>query len=72
MNSKLSGILFLLCIPLSIALFLFVSSATQSEILGLLSAVLLYMLAGVLISLFSAKKEVKNLKENKENSSVEK
>ena len=51
MNSKLSGILFLLCIPLSIALFLFVSSATQSEILGLLSAVLLYMLAGVLISL---------------------
>ena len=72
MNSKLSGILFLLCIPLSIALFLFVSSATQSEILGLLSAVLLYMLSGVLISLFSEKKEVKNLKENKENSSVEK
>ncbi len=72
MNSKLSGILFLLCIPLSIALFLLVSSATQSEILGLLSAVLLYMLAGVLISLFSEKKEVKNLKENKENSSVEK
>lgn len=72
MNSKLSGILFLLCIPLSIALFLFVSSTTQSEILGLLSAVLLYMLAGVLISLFSEKKEVKNLKENKENSSVEK
>lgn len=72
MNSKLSGILFLLCIPLSIALFLFVSSAIQSEILGLLSAVLLYMLAGVLISLFSEKKEVKNLKENKENSSVEK
>lgn len=72
MNSKLSGILFLLCIPLSIALFLLVSSATQSEILGLLSAVLLYMLAGVLISLFSEKKEVKNLKENKGNSSVEK
>ena len=72
MNSKLSGILFLLCIPLSIALFLFISSATQSEILGLLSAVLLYMLAGVLISLLNAKKEVKNLKENKENSSVEK
>ena len=72
MNSKLSGILFLLCIPLSIALFLFVSSATQSEILGLLSAVLLYMLAGVLISLFSVFIEVKNLKENTENSSVEK
>ena len=72
MNSKLSGILFLLCIPLSIALFLFVSSATKSEILVLLSAVLLYMLAGVLISLFSEKTAVKNLKENKENSSVEK
>lgn len=67
MKQKLPGILFLLCIPASIAVFLWISSISQSEILGLLVAVLLYMLLGVGISIFSFRREAKALKEMKKN-----
>lgn len=65
MKQKLPGILFLLCIPFSIALFLWITSVTGSEILGLVFAVLLYMLAGVLISVITTKQNGKVINETK-------
>ncbi|MBQ3714143.1 MAG: hypothetical protein II892_00985 [Fibrobacter sp.] len=47
---RLPGILFLLCTPLSVWLYLKVAAASGSEILALLAAVGLYVLAAVCIA----------------------
>lgn len=47
---RLPGILFLLCTPLSVLLYLKVAAASGSEILALLAAVGLYVLAAVCIA----------------------
>ena len=48
---RLPGILFLLCTPLSVWLYLKVATASGSELLALLAAVGLYVLAAVCIAL---------------------
>jgi hypothetical protein len=48
---RLPGILFLLCTPLSVWLYLKVAAASGSELLALLAAVGLYVLAAVCIAL---------------------
>ena len=57
MKQKIPGILFLLAMPLSVLLYIKVEALSGSEILGLLSAVGLYVLVGLLIALLFNKKE---------------
>ena len=47
---RLPGILFLLCTPLSVWLYLKVAAVSGSEILALLAAVGLYVLAAICIA----------------------
>ena len=57
MKQKIPGILFLLAMPLSVLLYIKVEALSGSEILGLFSAVGLYVLVGLLIALLFNKKE---------------
>ena len=57
MKQKIPGILFLLAMPLSVLLYIKVEALSGSEILGLFSAVGLYVLVGLAIALLFNKKE---------------
>ena len=57
MKQKIPGILFLLAMPLSVLLYIKVEALSGSEIFGLLSAVGLYILVGLVIALLFNKKE---------------
>ena len=57
MKQKIPGILFLLAMPLSVLLYIKVEAFSGSEILGLFSAVGLYVLVGLVIALLFNKKE---------------
>ncbi len=56
MKEKLPAILFLLCMPLSVAVFIFVDSKVHSEPFALLASVFFYVLAAVLIGVWQNKK----------------
>jgi hypothetical protein len=56
MKQKITGILFLLAMPLSVLLYIKVEALSGSEILGLLSAVALYVVVALVIAfLFNSK-----------------
>ena len=57
MKQKIPGILFLLAMPLSVLLYIKVEALSGSEILGLFSAVALYVIVALVIALLFNKKE---------------
>ena len=57
MKQKIPGILFLLAMPLSVLLYIKVEALFGSEILGLFSAVALYVVVALVIALLFNKKE---------------
>lgn len=57
MKQKIPGILFLLAMPLSVLLYIKVEALSGSEILGLFSAVSLYVVVGLVIAMLFNKKE---------------
>ncbi|MBO7414157.1 MAG: hypothetical protein J6U20_10950 [Fibrobacter sp.] len=61
---RLPGILFLLCTPLSVWLYLKVAAASGSEILALFAAVALYVLAAVCIAFVFNRKSDLNTRSN--------
>ena len=56
MKQKIPGILFLLAMPLSVLLYIKVEALSGSEILGLFSAVVLYVVVALVIALLFNKK----------------
>ena len=57
MKQKIPGILFLLAMPLSVLLYIKVEALSGSEILGLFSAVALYVVVALVIALLFNKKD---------------
>ncbi|SHJ08773.1 hypothetical protein [Fibrobacter sp. UWP2] len=56
MKKNLPGILFLVAMPVSVWLFVKVEALSGSEFVGLLAAVLLYVVIGLLVALIFGKK----------------
>lgn len=59
-----AGIFFILCVPLSMWLFLRVSSWTGSEVLGLVAAVLLYIGCALIIAAVFNRKNAPKTNDN--------
>lgn len=59
-----AGIFFILCVPLSMWLFLRVSSWTGSEVLGLVAAVLLYIGCALIIAAVFNRKNAPKANDN--------
>lgn len=57
MKKNIPGILFLLAMPCSVLLYIKVEALSGSEILGLFSAVALYVIVALVIALLFNKKE---------------
>ena len=57
MKQKIPGILFLLAMPLSVLLYIKVEALSGSEILGLFSAVALYVVVALVIALLFNKSD---------------
>lgn len=57
MKNKIAAVVFMLAIPCSIVTYIKVSTAANSEILGVLAAVALYIIVFFLLSLFFNSRE---------------
>lgn len=58
MKKNIPGILFLLAMPCSVLLYIKVEKLSGSEILGLFSAVALYIVVAIVIALLFNKKDL--------------